>query len=159
LFALVFPLVADDVSKAAKAGEVVSLIGPDADFQQAINAMFRQALGPVAGGSGRTSEQQARQAEFQAKLGQLVSEALSSSEVKAAFAAIYTEAFTEQELEGILAFYKSPSGRALRDKTPDLMTKSLELGQRLMVELQPKFEELALEYVRQSVPPPPRPAK
>ncbi len=44
---------------------------------------------------------------------------------------IYTEAFTEPELQEILRFYRSPAGKKALDQLPELMQKGALVGQEL----------------------------
>ncbi|APG59237.1 DUF2059 domain-containing protein [Christiangramia salexigens] len=52
-------------------------------------------------------------------------------------AVIYTENYTETEIDKILAFYDTPVGKKIVATTPDLMKKGMELGQAWGMELQP----------------------
>lgn len=45
-------------------------------------------------------------------------------------AVLYANRFTQQELDGLLAFYQSPTGRRLRQLQPTLVTESSAIGQR-----------------------------
>ena len=58
---------------------------------------------------------------------------------------IYAEAFTEEELNEISAFYKTPAGKKVIEKMPELMTKGMQLGARRVqmnqAELQRMIEE------------------
>lgn len=52
-------------------------------------------------------------------------------------AAVYTESFTEEELDKILAFYNTPVGEKMVAITPELTKKGMEIGQAWGMELQP----------------------
>ncbi|WP_300439994.1 DUF2059 domain-containing protein [Christiangramia sp.] len=52
-------------------------------------------------------------------------------------AAVYTESFTEDELDKILAFYATPVGEKMVAVTPELTKKGMEIGQAWGMELQP----------------------
>jgi hypothetical protein len=52
-------------------------------------------------------------------------------------AKVYTEKFTEAEIDQILAFYQTPVGKKMRDITPELTKKGMEIGQEWGMELQP----------------------
>jgi len=45
-------------------------------------------------------------------------------------AVLYAKRFTQEELQGILAFYQSPVGRRVRELQPGLVTESSAIGQR-----------------------------
>ena len=52
-------------------------------------------------------------------------------------AQVYTEEFTEAEIDKILAFYNTPVGKKMRDFTPEVTKKAMEIGQQWGQELQP----------------------
>lgn len=62
------------------------------------------------------------------------------AEVGPEFVRIYTDTFTEPELRAMVAFYQTPTGRKLADRTPELTRRGGEVGaalaQRHMAELQ-----------------------
>ena len=60
-------------------------------------------------------------------------------------AQIYTEEFTEAEIDEILAFYHTPVGKKMRDITPELTRKGMEVGQQWGQELQP----IMMKYMQQ----------
>ncbi len=75
--------------------------------------------------------------------------------MKPDYIAIYTETFTEQELQGLVDFYKSPAGQAFIDKMPVVMNKSMQLAQQkmapIMAQMQERIRKLATE-VQQEQP-------
>ena len=56
---------------------------------------------------------------------------------------LYVSTYSEPEIDGILAFYKSPAGTAMLAKTPELATRSLAISQDRMKVLQPELQDLA----------------
>jgi len=52
-------------------------------------------------------------------------------------ATVYTESFTEEEIDKILAFYATPVGKKMVAVTPELTKKGMEIGQAWGMELQP----------------------
>lgn len=52
-------------------------------------------------------------------------------------AQVYIDEFTEAEIDEILAFYNTPVGKKMRDVTPELTRKGMEIGQQWGQELQP----------------------
>jgi hypothetical protein len=46
------------------------------------------------------------------------------------------------ELDGILQFYRSPAGKAMLAKTPELAEKWMAISKKCMEELAPKIQEL-----------------
>lgn len=60
-------------------------------------------------------------------------------------AQVYTEEFTEAEIDKILAFYHTPVGEKMREITPELTRKGMEIGQQWGQELQP----IMMKYMQQ----------
>lgn len=42
---------------------------------------------------------------------------------------IFDKTFTEQEINDVVAFYKTPSGKAFAEKQPQMMMQSMQVGQ------------------------------
>ncbi len=61
----------------------------------------------------------------------------STQDLYLKMATVYTESFTEQELDEILAFYDTPVGKKMVAITPELTKKGMEIGQAWGMELQP----------------------
>lgn len=57
---------------------------------------------------------------------------------------IYLDVYSEEEINKILAFYNSPTGQKMLEKTPDITERSMQLGQAWGMQLQPilaKYQE------------------
>lgn len=63
--------------------------------------------------------------------------AASTEQLYKKMAVIYTESFTEAELDEILAFYDTPVGKKMVALTPEITKKGMEIGQAWGMELQP----------------------
>ncbi len=57
-------------------------------------------------------------------------------------ARIYAEVFTADELTGIADFYRSSAGRAFLEKQPEIMQRSMEINQKMMMSIMPRIMEL-----------------
>jgi hypothetical protein len=71
---------------------------------------------------------------------------------------MYAAAFTEQQMDDILAFYKSPTGQAMIEKNPMLLQESSALAQQRMSDVTPEVEKLIKDFMTQP-PPKPQPTK
>ena len=60
--------------------------------------------------------------------------------MKADIVQAYSEVFTEQELNDITAFYKTPAGQKFIEKMPQLQAKTMEIMQKRMVTLMPAMQ-------------------
>jgi len=90
------------------------------------------------------------QKEYTEKLMQMISEELRWDRIKADLIALYAGTFTEEELKGLIEFYQSPLGRSFTAKQPELMKKSMEITQALMMRVMPKMRPL-MEEMRQKM--------
>lgn len=61
------------------------------------------------------------------------------------FIPIYDEFFTLEDIEALIAFYKSPAGQKFIDVTPAFTKRSMELGQEWGAGLAPKMEMKLIE--------------
>jgi hypothetical protein len=71
---------------------------------------------------------------------------LMSEDLKVDIAALYAEVFNEEELREITEFYRSPLGRKMLDRMPELMQKSMQVSQERMKPLMPELKKLGGEY-------------
>jgi hypothetical protein len=94
---------------------------------------------------GASAEERAKAQERQAKVMELIKSHLRWEKLKPHYMKIYSETFTDAELDGMLAFYESPAGRAMLEKMPGLMVKSMALVQEQMRELMPEIQRLSRE--------------
>lgn len=69
--------------------------------------------------------------------------------IKPAFIEIYSEVFTEEELQGMIDFFKSPLGQKWIAKQPQLQAATMQKMQAIMMEAQPKIQE-AIKNAQQS---------
>ena len=79
------------------------------------------------------------------KMMDLMADVLSWDKIKDDYVALYAETFTAAELQDLIAFYKSPGGQAFTRKQPELTMKSMEMTQKLMMQIMPKIQALSKE--------------
>ena len=63
-------------------------------------------------------------------------------ELEHEMAAIYADTFSEDELKGIIEFYKSPAGQAFIQKQPEIMKRSMAINQKMMLTIMPRLQEI-----------------
>jgi hypothetical protein len=84
----------------------------------------------------------------------LVSEELSWDKLKGDYISLYADTFSNEELQGLITFYKSPAGQAFLKKQPELMKRSMELSQRMMRQVMPKLQAMGREPAPAPAPAP-----
>src|ERR1035437_5743807 len=107
------PVRADEASKSAKAEELVQLTQVDA-MMKMMEPMMKAALAQAD--KDISAELRAKVGGMQEKIKALV--AVNFSKAKPALVKACTDTYTEEEIDGILAFYKSPARKAVLQKMP-----------------------------------------
>jgi uncharacterized protein len=131
------PLLADEASKSAKAEELLQLAQGD----QMMKMMEPMMKGMMAqANQDMPAEQRAKVGEMQGKVMALVTASLNKA--KPALVKAYTDTYTEEDLDGILAFYKSPAGKAFLQKMPEVMQRSMPVMMQMMTDLQPEIKTM-----------------
>ena len=139
--------LAQEDARSALAEELLVAMDMPGSIEKSF-AMMKQMLpaqmekmNPAAG-PAKTS---ANVSEQTAKMMDMMAEALSWDKIKDDYIALYAETFTVEELKDLIAFYKSPAGQAYTRKQPELTRRSVEMSQKLMMQIMPKIQAMAKE--------------
>jgi hypothetical protein len=133
----------------AKVHEFFRLAKLDQLSTQAMDQVMTQMNSGVMqkmAGTKLTDDDQKRLDEFSGKVRQLVNRSLGWQALEPQYAKLYADAYTEQQLDDLIAFYKSPTGQVMVEKTPLLMKQSSAIAQQKMTTLIPEFQNLLKEY-------------
>ena len=104
--------------------------------------MIVQATQNAAGMSTATPEQKKLVSDYQDKAMQLAIDAVGWKAMKSEYVKIYATDFTDEQLDAMIAFYTSPAGKALLDKTPEITQQTMGAVQQRMATLQPQVRQL-----------------
>ena len=110
----------------------------DANISQGINQSLQ-------GKQPNPAQQQAIE-RFKARMVTTLREVLAWDKLEAMNIRLYKEAFSEEELKGILAFYKTPAGQAVIHKMPTLMAQTMREMQQTMVSVTPALLKIQQEF-------------
>jgi hypothetical protein len=97
------------------------------------------------GGRTLTPEQEAIMIRTHDKISAVVKESISWEVMEPMAIRIYRDALTQDELDGMLAFYKTPAGKAVIKKLPRLTQAMSEEMQRMFQSMMPKLGAIAKE--------------
>lgn len=142
---------ADDASKQAKVEELVKLTKLDQLMAQMTGQMTTRMKTMAAQQNARHSFTPAQQKLVDDYIGQvqtITQGAVAWDKIKPVIIQVYTETYTDQELDGILTFYRSPAGQALVAKSPQLMNRTVELVQEKMTTVQPQLQQANEDFSR-----------
>lgn len=101
--------------------------------------------------------QQKRLDDFTLKVEKLVEDGLSWGKLKPDFVKLYAEQFSEAELDDMIRFYQTASGKAMVEKQPALMTASGAITQKRMLEIVPQMQQLMKDFAAELAAAPKQP--
>ena len=114
---------------------------------------MEQGLQKSIQGKDLSASQKAAVEKFRAKFDATVKEELAFSKVKDIYQQSYRETFTQEEVDQITAFYKSPAGKAITEKYPTAMQKANNLMQARIGPLTTKLQGMMDDFNRQLTTP------
>ena len=135
---------ADEVSKTAKIEELMHVAQYDRMLKTVLDQMKNMQAGQLAQMSA-TGEDRERQEAVQRKTMALIAERMSFDKFKPIYVKVYAETFTEEEIDGVLGFYKSPAGKAMVEKMPLMMARMMPLMQQWMADIKPDLDKIRAE--------------
>jgi len=150
---------AQETPRRALAEELMNLINMRENMEK-VYAMLKQMIPAQMERTAQATGQPgvpANASPRMEKMMALITQELSWDKLKDDYITIYADTFTDEELKGIIAFYKSPVGQAFIQKQPELMKRSMEVTQKVMIQLMPKIQAIMKEEVAPApVPAPPK---
>jgi uncharacterized protein len=141
---------ADEASRHAKAKEMISLLHMDRLVAQMMDAMTQQtnAFTKQMVGKNITPQDQAKLDDFQKKVFNLIESQVSWKVLEPEYTDLYAKTFTDEELDGILAFYKSPAGVSMVEKLPTLTSEAMQLSQSRMMAIEPQLKQMIQDFAK-----------
>jgi len=97
-----------------------------------------------------TPAQQRAFEKFPAKFAAVMREEMGWDRMKPQLLDIYRDVFTQEEVEGQIAFYRSPAGQAMLDKMPQVMQKVMAMSQQQARSLVPRIQAAMQEALAEA---------
>jgi len=110
--------------------------------------MIKQMTGQMVPGNTSPEDLAAIQQFQQQMVAQMMS-ALNPAEMHDDIAKAYADTFTGDELDGLAAFYTTPTGMALADKTPALQARIQQAMMPRIMSVMPAIQQSAQNFGRQ----------
>ncbi len=110
---------------------------------------IRQGMQQAAAGKPLSVEQHRMMELAPGKLTALVRDELSWDKLKPIYIQVYVETFEQAEVDGLIAFYRSPVGQSFVNKMPVVMQKSMAITQQRMQAFGPRMEAAMAELMEQ----------
>ena len=105
-----------------------------------VEQMMRQSMAQAAGSQPMSPEQRRVLDATPAKFTAVMREEMSWSNMRSLYVEVYRDTFTQEEVDGLLAFYRSPTGAAFIEKMPAVMQKSMSVMQTRLGPLMEKMK-------------------
>lgn len=157
LLTLSLPLAAraDDASHKAKAEEIVQVLHLDRMVNGVLQNALQQATALTSQRYGGQMPPAAATAlsDFQKKLTDVLQPQIGYEGLKPDYVRSLTETFTEDQLDSMLSFYKSPTGKALIEKLPAVEQQVGEILRKRVQDLQPQVKQMFDDF-QKTLPPP-----
>jgi len=138
-----------DTAKTRKAEELFALIHMEDTYNLLLAQVTQQTdqMGKGLFPEGPATEAQKQlAADFKDKVEAMVHATFSWQAMKPEYLKLYTDTYSESELDGIIAFYRSPVGQKMLNATPALMKASSAIAMGHMESVEPKLRDLMDEY-------------
>jgi uncharacterized protein len=119
------------------------------EYLRQVDERIGAAMQGSVAGRNLTPEQEAILIRARDKASAVVKEAISWEAMEAMSVRIYREALTQGELDGMLAFYRTPAGEAVTKKMPRLMQELTIEMQGMMQSVIPKLKEIDKELEKE----------
>lgn len=148
LFVSVPVVHADTTSQRAIIEEILQVTKAD-QMMKPIYAQMRSLMEKQFVQMGASEDLQPILKKYINKIFDVTEQSLSWQVLKNDMIAIYAQTFTEGELRGMLAFYKSPVGQSVIDKLPAVAQQSMAIVQKHMPEMQPKLLKVSEEFAEE----------
>lgn len=104
--------------------------------------IMRMAMQQAAKDQPPSAERDAALERLQGRIVALLREEMSWTKMRPGFIDIYLNSFSQEEVDGMLKFYRSDVGRAVNAKMPLVMQNSALLMQQLMTAMAPRLKAI-----------------
>jgi uncharacterized protein len=147
---------AQDAARRALAEELLNEMNMKETMEQSFAMMKKMMPAQIeqmektrpASEQAKTSSSTAKQnTKMMGKMMDAMAQEMSWDKIKEDYITVYAETFTEEELRGLVAFYKSPAGKALVKKQPEIMRRSMELSRKMMAKVMPQIQAMTKEMI------------
>jgi len=112
-----------------------------------IQGMMKNSMQQALGGRELTADQQKMADKVSEKTTALIKTELSWEKLEPMYIAIYQKSLTQEEVDGMLAFYKTPAGAAMIKKMPVVVQNTMTAMQARMGPMMQEIQKMAKDTV------------
>jgi len=129
----------EDVHKQL-AEELLLLVEVDKNIERTFEMMKQTQIKNIPLAKELSKEDSEKIASMQGNVMDIMVKEMRWDKLKEDFIDIYVDVFTKEELEGVIAFYKTPVGQKFIKKQPELMQRRLAKIDKQMTTIMPKIQ-------------------
>jgi uncharacterized protein len=118
-------------------------------ISEQMDGMFAGMLKKQLDGQELTPEQQRAIEERQLAARNEIKDLLSWDSMERLYLKVYSETFTQAEVDGMIGFYSSPTGQAVIAKLPLATKNSMAEMQQRVQQMMPKLQQMAKDAAEQ----------
>ena len=111
-------------------------------YMEQIETTMRSSMQQATAGQQPNAEQQQILDRLGSKISAMLKEQLNWASIEPTMNEVYRDTFTQQEVDGMLTFYRSAPGRAVITKLPTATQKAMQAMQGRVKTLTPKLLQL-----------------
>jgi hypothetical protein len=108
-----------------------------------MDGMMKASIQQATKGKPLSADEQAVLDKQQAKMAAILKEELSWDKVKDQYVQAYREMFSQEEIDGLIAFYQTPAGQSLVSKQPELAKRTMTILQQCMAPVMQRIQKMS----------------
>ena len=150
LISMSFNVYADNVSKQVLIKELFSLTQVDTllekikkKLDEGLNESFRQL--------GGEKEDEETYKKYSKKFSTEFDKKLSWEKLEPSYIEIYDKSFSEKEIATIVQFYRTPAGRKMAEKSPDIMLQFTEMNKEHIITIIPTLRDIGRDMGKELI--------
>ncbi|HTD06347.1 DUF2059 domain-containing protein [Undibacterium sp.] len=114
-----------------------------------IQSMTKVMMDQALKGAAVSPQEQKILDDFRAKAAAISNEELSMAKMKPMYIRIYSASLTQEDVDGLIAFYESPTGQVMVTKMPKIMQAIMAEMPKLMEPMSQKMQQAGKEMQEQ----------
>jgi uncharacterized protein len=115
-----------------------------------IDSLMQQSMARAMAGKQQTAEQQRAMELMRGKVQQIFREEMTWAKLEPIYVQVYQDTFSQQEIDGLIKFYRTPTGVSYVDKLPIVMQKSMVATQAMMGPMMQKLQAAGQQAVEEA---------
>lgn len=115
-----------------------------------MDTYMKTAMDSAAQGHPVTPEMQKSFDKCRADIVQIMKEEFSWEKLEPMYVRIYMKSFTQEEVDGMIAFYKTPAGQAVINKMPVVMQNTMGEMKQMMGPMAQRIQKMQQEVLSQA---------